>query len=88
MWSYAVLAVIILATLAIVFMRRKRETFAWKKFPANLTEQIVNVRETNPTGTSPSASFEGNTYVPGFYKITATFPMLTKRKLRTVDIEA
>ena len=88
MWSYVVLAVIILAVVTMVFMRRKRETFAWKKFPANMTEQITTLMDTNPVGTAPSSSFEGNTYVPGYYKIQTTFPMLTKRELRTFDIEA
>ena len=81
MWSYVVPAVIILSILIIVFMRRKRETFVWKKFPVNMTEQITTLVDTNPVGTAPSSSFEGNTYVPGFYKIQTKFPMLTKRKL-------
>ncbi|AGE53614.1 hypothetical protein ATCVGM07011_659L [Acanthocystis turfacea Chlorella virus GM0701.1] len=87
MWLYTVLFVLILA-IAIAFTMRKRETFTWKKFPANLTEQIKNVIETTPMGTAPSSSFEGNTYVPGFFKIKTKFPMLTKWKPRTVDIMA
>ena len=87
MWKYVALTVIILAILAIVF-KRKREKFTWKKFPTNLTEQITTLVDTKPVGTAPSTSFEGNTYVPGFYKIQTTFPMLTKWKPRMVDIEA
>ena len=87
MWSYVVLFFLILA-IAIAFTMRKRETFMWKKFPANLTEQITKVVETNPVGTSPPSSFEGNTYVPGYYKIQTKFPMLTKWKPRKVDIMA
>jgi hypothetical protein len=86
MWKYVVLTVLILAALA--FVMRRREKFSWKKFPSNLTEQITHLVDTNPVGTAPSTSFEGNTYVPGFYKIQTTFPILTKWKPRTVDIEA
>ena len=87
MWAYVALTVVILAVAAIAFMKR-RETFTWKKFPANMTEQITTLEDTNPVGTAPSASFEGNTYVPGYYKIQTTFPMLTKWKPRQFDIHA
>ncbi|AGE55733.1 hypothetical protein ATCVMN08101_716L [Acanthocystis turfacea Chlorella virus MN0810.1] len=87
MWKYVVPAVIVLSILAFVFLR-KREKFDTKKFSTNLTEQITKLVDTNPVGTAPSSSFEGNTYVPGYYKIQTTFPMLTKRELRTFDIEA
>ena len=86
MWKYVVLLVLILA--AIAFVMRRRETFSWKKFPSNLTEQITHLVDTNPSGTAPSTSFEGNTYVPGFYKIQTKFPMLTKWKPREFDIHA
>ena len=58
------------------------------KFPFNLTEKITKMRDTNPTGTAPSMTFEGDKYVPGYFKIQTEFPMLTKRKLRTFDIHA
>ena len=58
------------------------------KFPFNLTEKITKLRDTIPTATAPSMTFEGDKYVPGYFKIQTEFPMLTKRKLRTFDIQA
>jgi hypothetical protein len=58
------------------------------KFPFNLTEKINKVLDTIPKGTAPSMTFEGDKYVPGYFKIQTEFPMLTKRKLRTFDIHA